>query len=119
MSLKSSFGFVTNLFCTAGDWSHCEHVCRIESFSYFQVESFSYLFPSLILTAHGFLGEPEVAKELLSDPTVVFWLPPALPRSHVHTRLSFLWSTSFGFGAQLFLNGALLALMSQLKRRVS
>ena len=127
MSLKSLFGFVTDLFYTAGDWSHCEHVCQIESFSCFQVESFScfqvesfsYLFPSLILTAHGFLEEPEVGKELLLDPTVVFWLPPAPPKSHVHTRMSFLWSTSFSFGAQLFRNGALLALMSQMKGRIS
>ena len=39
----------------------------------------------VISCAHEFWEEPQVPKKLLLDPTVVFWVPAAPPKTHVHT----------------------------------
>ena len=63
----------------------------------------------VILCAHEFWEELQVPKKLLSDPTVVFWVPAAPPKTHVHTS-NFIpllyFVVSFWLGADLDCVGA-------------
>ena len=42
--------------------------------------------PLFVSCTHDFSEELQVAKKLPLDPTVVFWLPAAPPKSCVHTK---------------------------------